>query len=497
MKQLIKYTTLITIALMLFTSCEQTLEEINLDPNKVTSIDDGYLFSKAVQLTFGGDQNERKLQFFFGSQYSHYYVVRHNTGRPHDKYMDFLYTDDYYYVMTNTFTSGLKHSNKVVSMTSPSGSDNKLRNALAKVVSIVSYTRITDLYGDVPYSEGGWGDIGKLTPKYDPQEFIYKSMMDTLKWCYETIKSSNPADGYDIFDPLYDNHLEYWAKFANSMRLRLAMRARFAAPDYCENVIQECLQEDLIETNEENARLFSLNDNRNYNQWSSTWDLMPWKMSSYIVDSLKRWQDPRLYYWIEPTPDGKYIGVSNGINDNLFGSVKWDTISDPAKALRAPDMPVHYLTAAEVSLNKAETEVIFGGSKANEYFQKAIVQAMTLWKIPLDTINNYIQRSPQATLYNTDDTEMKLRKIGNQKWLTLVTNFTEAYSEMRRLGYPEIPQRKKSEGLDIGVTNGYLPKRFLYPPEEISLNERNALEAIERQGPNLISTPVWWDVKGD
>ena len=496
MKNNIKYLILALILSTLMVSCSETLEEINEDPNRITEIDDGYLFCKAVQLTFGGNQNERKLQFFFGSQYSHYYVVRHNTGRPHDSYKDFLYTDDYYAVMTNTFTGGLKHSNKVVTMTSPSGTDNKLRNAMAKVVSIVSYTRITDLYGDIPYSEGGWGDQGKLSPKYDPQEFIYKSMMDTLKWCYETFKNGDPADGYDIFDPLYDNHLEYWAKFANSMRLRLAIRARFAAPDYCEQVIKECLQDDLIENNEENARLFSLDDKRNYNQWSATWDLMPWKMSSYIVDSLKRWRDPRLFYWVQPTEDGKYMGVPNGITDDLFGSIKWDTISDPAKALRAPDMPVHFLTASEVFLNKAEAEVIFNGTKANEYYQKAIVLAMRLWDIPLDTINNYLKNSPEATLYDFDNTEMKLRKIGNQKWLTLVTNFTEAYTEIRRLGYPEIPQRTEP-WLEKGVTDGYLPKRFLYPPEEISMNRKHAEEAIERQGPNLITTPVWWDVRGD
>jgi hypothetical protein len=160
-------------------------------------------------------------------------------------------------------------------------------------------------------------------------------------------------------------------------------------------------------------------------------------------------------------------------------------------------MPVHYLTAAEVYLNKAEAELILGGSNANEYYQKAIVLAMSLWDVPLTSIDQYLANSPEATLYDTDDIETKLRKIGNQKWLALVTNFTEAYTEIRRLGYPEIPQRKESDGLDLGVTNGYLPKRFLYPLEEISLNEKNAKEAIERQGPNLITTAVWWDVRGD
>jgi len=117
---------------------------------------------------------------------------------------------------------------------------------------------------------------------------------------------------------------------------------------------------------------------------------------------------------------------------------------------------------------------------------------MSLWKIPQDSINRFINEEPEATLFG--DEENMLRQIGTQKWLALITNFTESYTEIRRLGYPVIP-RRTDPFLDAGVTDGYLPKRFLYPPEEISLNQKNVEEAIERQGPNKITTPVWWDVR--
>jgi len=472
-------------------ACSESLDEINIDPNRVTEIDDAYLFSSAVKNTFGSVQNERKLQLYFGSQYSHFYVVRNNSGRPHDKYLDYLFTDDYNVAMKGSFTNAIKYSNKVVSMTSEKGTNNKLRNAMAKVVSICNYTRITDLYGNIPYTEGGWGDIGVLSPKYDEQEYIYKNMMNTLKECIEIIKNGDPLDGYEDFDPLFDNHLENWTKFANSMRLRLAIRARFAAPEYSERVIAECLQDDLIENNDENARLFSLNDAYHYNQWSETWKVMPWKMSKYLVDWLSNSHDPRLTFWVAPNINGEYKGIENGMADDLFVTIKWEEISDPAPKLYAGDMPVHFLTAAEVSFNKAESELIINGSDANNYYQDGIRQTMSLWNIPLDSIDRFINEEPEGTLFG--DTENMLRQIGTQKWLSLITNFTEAYSEIRRLDYPVIPKRTDS-WLEKGDTDGYLPKRFLYPLEEISLNPEHVNEAIAQQGPNEITTRVWWDV---
>ncbi len=487
------YTISLLLIGLILGSCSKSFEEMNIDPFGVTSIDNSYLFCNAVQNTFGGVQNERKLQLFFGSQYSHFYIVPHNTARPHDQYKDFLYTDDYYDVMSSTFTNSIKLSNKVITMTSTGETKNDLRNAMAKVLAVCNFTRITDLYGDIPFTEGGWGDLNIFSPKYDSQEFIYKSMMDSLKKAVQIIKAGDPEKGYDGFDPLYDNHLEYWVRFANSMRLRLAMRSRFADPEFAEKTIRECLKEDLIVTNEQNAELFSLNDAYHFNQWSGTWEVYPWKMSEYLVELLKDFNDPRLEVWVMPNDNGEFKGAPNGLNENSLSTIKWYEISDPTPNLHKSDMPVNFLAAAEVNFNLAETELMFNGPDANKYYQEGIKQAMILWKIPLSSIDEFLNNESEGTLFG--DKENMLRQIGTQKWLSLMTNFTETYSEIRRLGYPVIPQRTNEEFLDKGDTNGYLPKRFLYPLEEISLNEKNVLEAIERQGPNLITTPVWWDVR--
>ena len=320
-------------------------------------------------------------------------------------------------------------------------------------------------------------------------------MMDTLKRAVEIIKAGDPENGYEGFDPLYDNHLEYWVRFANSMRLRLAIRSRFADPEFAEKTIRECLKEDLIITNEQNAELFSLNDAYHYNQWSATWEIYPWKISEYLIDWLKSSNDPRLEIWVEPLLNGEFVGAPNGINELSLSTIKWNEISDPTPNLYGAGMPVSFLAAAEIRFDLAETELMFNGTNANKYYQEGIALTMSSWKVPQESIDEFLNNEPEGTLFG--DKENMLRQIGTQKWLSLITNFTEAYSEIRRLGYPLIEQRTDEELLDKGATDGYLPKRFLYPAEEITLNQKNAEEAIERQGPNLITTPVWWDVRGD
>ncbi len=482
--------------LLLLSGCYSDFQDMNKNPNALTTLDNEYLFSNAVKKTFLDARTQWKLMLHFGSQYSHYYVVPHNTTRPHDAYKDNLYSEDYFDIFSQTYTGPLKLANEVIRLTQAGGEqESALRNALAQVVAVVNYDRLTDLFGDIPYSEGGWGREGILSPAYDAQKSIYEDMMTRLKNSIDVIKNGDPGDAYPGFDPLFDNDLGAWVRFANSFRLRLAMRARFADPGYCEKVIRECLQEDLIENNDENAQMVRYDNPDLYNNWSWIYNILPWKMSRMLVDWLVNTSDPRLQAWVKPTPFGEYRGVENGLTDIMFSKVYWDSISDPMPALYARDMPVYFLCAPEVKFLHAEAALIhLDDGNANDYYQEGIRLAMQQWNIPDTAISRFINEVAEATLSGSD--ENRLRQISTQKWLSYATNFIQAYTGIRRTGYPVIPQRTEP-WLDPGVTNGYLPKRFKYPKKEIAINQKHVEEAIERQGPNEIYTPVWWDVVGN
>lgn len=490
-----KISTVIAMALLLG-GCYSDFKDMNKNPNALTTLDNQYLFSNAVKKTFLDARTEWKLMLHFGSQYSHFYVVPHNTTRPHDTYKDNLYTEDYFDVFSYSYTGPLKLANEVIRLTAEGGEqENRLRNALAQVVAMVNYARLTDLFGDIPYTEGGWGREGVLNPKYDAQQFIYEDMMNRLKECIGIIKNGNPEEAFPGYDPLYDNDLEGWVRFANSFRLRLAMRARFADPSFSAGVISECVQEDLISDNTQNARIVRYDNPDLYNNWDWIYGMLPWKMSKKLVDWLTGTADPRLQAWVAPTQFGEYRGILNGLTDVEFSKVYWDSISGPTPALHARDMPVYFLTAAEVMFLRAEAALMgLDGGDANTYYQEGIRLAMEQWNIPDSAVERFIHDVDEATL--TGDDENRLRQIATQKWLSFATNYIQAYTSIRRTGYPEIP-RRTAPWLDPGVTNGYLPKRFKYPKKELGINYDNVMEAIERQGPNEIYTPVWWDVKGD
>ena len=482
--------------MLLLNGCYSDFQDMNKNPNALTTINNEYLFSNAVKKTFLDVRTEWKLMLHFGSQYSYFYVVPHNTTRPHDTYKDNLYTEDYFDIFSSSYIGPLKLANEVIRLTQKEGEqENELRNALAQVVAIVNYGRLTDLFGDIPYLEGGWGREGILSPAYDAPQSIYEDMMNRLKNFLETMENGDPKNAYPGFDPLFDNDLDAWVRFTNSFRLRLAMRARFADPSFCEGVIQECLQGDLIEKNEENAQMVRYDNPDLYNNWDWVYHMLPWKMSRKLVDWLKNTDDPRLQAWVEPTPFGEYRGVLNGLTDLEFSKVYWDSISGPTPALYARDMPVYFLCAPEVKFLHAEAALMhLDAGDANSYYQEGIRLAMEQWNIPDTAIDHYINEVAEATLSGED--ENRLRQISTQKWLSFATNYIQAYTSIRRTGYPEIP-RRTDPWLDPGVTNGYLPKRFKYPKKEVAINQEHVEEAVKRQGPNEISTPVWWDVKGN
>ncbi len=481
---------------LLLGGCYSDFKDMNKNPNALTSLDSQYLFSNAVKKTFLDARTEWKLMLHFGSQYSHFYVVPHNTTRPHDTYKDNLYTEDYFDVFSYSYTGPLKLANEVIRLTREGGEqENTLRHALAQVVAMVNYARLTDLFGDIPYTDGGWGREGILNPKYDAQQFIYEDMMTRLKECIGIIKNGDPEKAFPGFDPLYDNDLEGWVRFANAFRLRLAMRARFADPSFSAGVISECVQEKLISDNTQNAQIVRYDNPDLYNNWDWIYGMLPWKISKKLVDWLAGTNDPRLQAWVAPTRFGEYRGVLNGLTDVEFSKVYWDSISGPAPALYARDMPVYFLTAAEVRFLLAEAALMhLDGGDANAYYQQGIRLAMEQWNIADTSVERYLHDVAEATL--SGDDENMLRQIATQKWLSFATNYIQAYASIRRTGYPVIP-RRTAPWLDPGVTNGYLPKRFKYPKKELGINYDNVMEAIERQGPNEIYTPVWWDVKGD
>ena len=199
--------------------------------------------------------------------------------------------------------------------------------------------------------------------------------------------------------------------------------------------------------------------------------------------------DPRLPVYVSKDASGKYSGITNGLNDVVFGSSNFAAKSDMGLALSSKESKLYLMAAAEVWFLRAEAALVYNNDKtlANTNYRKGIEASLDQWAVIAADKTAFLATTT-ASLAGTNDEE----RIGTQMWLALTPNYFEAWTNIRRVGFPVIPVRTSAD-LEKGVTNGIMPKRFLYSSFEISSNNANVTEAIKRQGDNKIDTPVWWD----
>jgi len=488
--QLIQYIAkrllMIIILGIIMISCQKKLDDLRINPNTVTSVDDAALFATGARSLFLETTDESVSRFI--GQHTHYFVAGGDYRKP-DLYGDGF--DTYYEgMMYGVYGGVVRHIEEVMMMTSTGDAKNDTRYSMATIFYVLGFQKLTDLYGDIPYTEGGKGKLGIIQPKYDTQEFIYKDLIDRLTASIDVLKTADPASGYGVSDFIYADDFEKWVRFANSTRLRLAMRLRNADQEYSRTIVNLCLQDPLMETSDHDATMI---ETEGYgNRWYDKKMNYPGiKMSDMLVTQLLSTNDPRLEGFVDKDIDGGYSGQLNGLSDQEFGSSNWPDRSDIGVALASQDSKHYLMTATETWFLRAEAALVYQNDevKANEYYRKGIETSLNQWLVEETAAIAFLD-SPLATL--TGSMTDKEKQIGIQMWIGIIPNYVESWAHMRRTGYPVIEQRTDPK-LDPGVTNGYMPIRFKYSSFELSTNGENTQKAIDRQGPNAITTPVWWD----
>lgn len=484
------YKVLIVWVLFSSVACTDEFGDINENPNALTDVDPEAIFSKSVHGLFGA--GVRGLHYQAGAQYSHFYVglnVDHQTD---------IYKVDLTGGLSNSvfesYYEVLRHSNEVRFLTEPGGKyENSLQYAIGSAISLYAYATLTDAFGSVPYTEGGWGRKDILQPSYDEQEAIYKDIIEELATILVEVESGDPAKGFPKGDPIYNNDLSKWAKFINSFRLRLAMRMRFVDAQYANPVIVDCISKPLMDEISDNVKLKGIEADISLNNpWYDIFQFFRFRMSEKIIEQLKSTNDPRLPIYAKPNEDGDYIGMPNGLADSTFPL--WDIAnsSEPTDDLVGIDATIYLITSAEIYFLRAEA-ALYGitTENANDLYRLGIGQSLLQWGVSLAEINDFILE-PSSTLSGSQ--EQQFEQISTQMWIALAPNFAEAYSNIRRTGYPKIPQR---DGINFakGDTDGYLPSRLVYPLNEQLQNPSNFEIAVEQMNGDELTGKVWWDVR--
>jgi hypothetical protein len=461
-------------------ACDSGLTDVNNNPNAPTDVPVDFLLAQSIQTgvqqTFGAGQMLQHTsiwpQHFVQIQYPD-----EETGLVRPARMEGYWTTYY--------AGALNDIQTVINKGREQGMPNV--EAVGIIWKTWLFHIVTDLWGDVPYAEALQG-AENSTPVYTPQQQIYAGMLADLATAVGMFSANGGTFGTG--DILYDNDWAAWTRFANSLRMRLAMRLEAVDATTAAAEFVSAYTAGGFTSNDHNAMLAypgSPYENPLYENWLGRDDN---GISATMVDTLQSLNDPRLALYAEPAShDGVYRGHQNGRDDLPEGqSLAWfSRISDFWRA-DGSATPTMVMTYAEVLFLEAEAaERNWIGASADQLYQDGIVANMELYD---DW--GHAPSSAEITAYLAQpevqySSATGLEQIALQKWIALWMNGSEAWAEWRRTGIPDLQM-----GPDVIISR--IPVRFSYPDSELSLNEANVTAAIDRQGGGRnLTTPVWWD----
>ena len=507
-------------------SCTNEFEKWNVNPNEATeeetsrdNLRTGGYFAQMQRSVFivgenlgGRYQQDQALEGDLFASYLATSTSWGNTAYHNDHYA--LYSEWYNYPFNDAYERIMQPWLQIYKNTD----EISPARAMATVIKVFGMSRITDMYGPIPYSKFGQA----IQAEYDSQEEVYNKFFEELKSAIDVLTdyADNNTENYLAdYDNVYQGNVQKWVKFANSVRLRLAMRIS--------NVNEtKARAEAEAAIGNKYGLMAAATDDATLHQSSTLvfkhplWEIgTSWDdehMSATMDCYLNGYSDPRLAAYFQPaTKTGEYRGVRNGI-PRLNKSTYQEITSRPNFAQNS-DM--HWMYASESYFLMAEARMRWGlGAKsAKEYYEDGIRTSFASFnlsgadnyiastKLPLDKYTD--PSNSRATDVSSmlsmlspawDDAasdNVNMERIMIQKWIALYPDGQEAWSEMRRTGKPGWV-KIYSYNYQQEVENGEMISRLKYPTTEYTNNSENTQKAVTMLGGrDIAGTRLWWDVK--
>ncbi len=460
-------------------SCDKGLTSVNKNPNAPTAVPVEFLLPQAIRDAVENVYGSWQLLSHTGIWPQHFVEIQYpdeERGIVRPGNMDAFWG--------NFYAGPLKDAQTIIDLSEEYDLPN------AKAVGLIWRTWIfhivTDYWGDVPYSAALKGEEeGGATPVYDAQKDIYTGMLADLTTAVSLLSPSEQTFGQG--DILYDNDMLAWGRFANSLRMRLAMRLSEVDPSTGKTEFAAAYHAGGFTSNGDNAFLDFPGppyENPLYENWQGRDDHA---VSATMVDTLISLNDPRLHLYAEPAAsDGQYRGHQNG-RISLPAGQSLSDISRIGDFWRADGAatPATLMSYGEVLFLEAEAAARgwISGS-ADALYTQAIEASMKTWREygvgPTDAQITAYLAQPSVAFGG-------INSIHLQKWIALWMHGPEAWAHIRRVDVPHLAM-----GPDLQVSR--IPVRLPYPDTEQSLNKTNLDAAIARQSGGLdLITPVWWD----
>ncbi|WP_157308140.1 SusD/RagB family nutrient-binding outer membrane lipoprotein [Chitinophaga tropicalis] len=475
------YTVAMLLLLVIITGCSK-FEKFQEDPNKPTQSTPDLLLNTVIQQAFQSTSLSAALatrQMVFINSVS----------------------NEQYYGWTRAGFDGYNNLHQVVKMEEAAVRMNKPEYLpLVKFFKAWYFMKLTNTFGDIPYSQALRGEQDTISPAYDKQQDIYLSVLNDLKEANTLITGSTASVEGDI---LFGGKMEQWKQLINALSLRILMSLSLKENNATLNVkgrfseiVNAPATYPLMTGNADNGQLvfYDIQGSR-YPTYSNNDLQTAYYMEESFVELLKGLQDPRLFVFAEKAPQYS-TKPDNDLSayGGAKGSAALSENSSKVLAGQVSKIKSRYfndpVNEPSIALGYAEQEFILAeavlrgwiSGDAAEHYRKGIDASLSFYKIA------QVQKADYLALHPLPATG-QLEAVLTQKYIASFMNSDwQSFYEQRRTGMPVFDVSG-----DGALNNKKVPKRWMYPVTELQNNENNVNAAINSQfsGDDNINGVMW------
>lgn len=465
------------VALVSYSCSEDLMDSINKDRNHSTDVASRLILTDMITssaFTVTGSDLA-----FYASSY-----VEHNVGVYGQLYNAEIRTVEptsstTYNNSWNAIYSNLLNLKEIMRKCSEGGSEegNYVALGAAQTLSAYNLAILTDLFGDVPFSEALQPGV-IFTPQLDKQEIVYDSIFNLLTAAVANFANESTYPSLGNQDLLYGGDAVSWAKFANGLLARYTMRMSHISPDY--DAVISYSEKSFANAGEQAQFNYGSSAFSPFYQFGKDRDYFG--ASESLHDKLVLRNDPRDTMFFKPHKDAETLEFApNGTPQQKQGVYG-------VSALSVATAPTYLMSYHEVEFLKAEAYARSGKlDSAKLALEKAIAAAFT-------KVNVGLKAEDAKTYYDSEvapklsDQNSALREIMVQKYIAFYEEeAVEAYNDIRRL-------MAMGQGGFVQLTNplnnSKFPLRFTYGAEDVTTNEN--VRGAYGDGSYAYTEKVWW-----
>jgi hypothetical protein len=518
--------------LVLTMSCTENFDEINTNKNAVANVDAAtlpFLFTKVESAATNNQGNYQVAQNLFSDQYAQYFACEATSFGSDRLVINQNWVGAAFNPMYNSVVPQLK---TIFANTDPSSAEY----ALANIMWVYTFHKITDYWGPIPYFKAG--ESAASVP-YDAQDVIYYDFFERLEDAVSVLNGKTTEKPFGDFDIIYAGDVNKWIKFANTLRLRLAMRISKADASRAKTEAEAAVAAGVFTASPGDDALVKRSESGGDGNGLAIMQWNEFRMSASMESVLKGYEDPRMAEYYMPTKESsdkrktdpgaelEYHGIRNGLTTSQLNDPSGKNLPDKnsqqgprwtpttlglAGGVAAPlATPQNVMCTAEAYFLRAEGALLgwnMGGGTAQTYYEEGIKNSFLQWGIAGDP-TAYIQSvnvpiAPNDFLNSPPMTNIPVKfgatldvqeeQIATQKWIALFPDGMEGWADYRRSHKLKLYPVANSDNPLITNPETQWLRRIPFLLTETQTNSA-AVEVAKGllSGPDNTQTPLWWD----